>query len=63
MKRKTTKSKASSSVRDLPVKTVNAKRGKGVKGGGKRVRAAQEVDHSEFSIVKLLDSATPKLHE
>lgn len=26
-------------------------------------RSAEEVDHSEFSIVKLLDAATPKLHE
>jgi type VI secretion system secreted protein Hcp len=26
-------------------------------------RTAEEVDHSEFSIVKLLDAATPKLHE
>src|SRR5215510_12268107 len=26
-------------------------------------RGAEEVDHSEFSIVKLLDAATPKLYE
>lgn len=26
-------------------------------------RAAEEVNHSEFSIVKLLDAATPKLYE
>ena len=26
-------------------------------------RSAEEVNHSEFSIVKLLDAATPKLHE
>ncbi len=26
-------------------------------------RGAEEVNHSEFSIVKLLDAATPKLHE
>ena len=26
-------------------------------------RSAESVDHSEFSIVKLLDAATPKLHE
>jgi type VI secretion system secreted protein Hcp len=26
-------------------------------------RSAEEVDHSEFSMVKLLDAATPKLHE
>lgn len=26
-------------------------------------RGAEEVDHSPFSIVKLLDAATPKLHE
>jgi len=26
-------------------------------------RSAEEVDHSEFSIVKLLDAATPKLYE
>jgi type VI secretion system secreted protein Hcp len=26
-------------------------------------RSAEAVDHSEFSVVKLLDAATPKLHE
>jgi len=26
-------------------------------------RSAEEVNHSEFTIVKLLDAATPKLHE
>ena len=26
-------------------------------------RSAEEVNHSEFSIVKLLDAATPKLYE
>src|SRR5688572_24312360 len=26
-------------------------------------RAAEEADHSEFGIVKLLDAATPKLYE
>ena len=32
-KKKTTKSKAAKSMRDLPAKTLNAKNAKGIKGG------------------------------
>ncbi len=51
-KSKTRKSRAAKSVRNLPVKTLNAKSAKGVRGGGGDVE--KKLQH-EYLVVKLQD--------
>jgi type VI protein secretion system component Hcp len=53
MKKKSGKARAKS--RRPAARDLTARKGGGVKGG--------EVHHSEFSIVKLVDKASPKLYE
>jgi type VI protein secretion system component Hcp len=53
MKKKAGKTRGN--ARRPTAKDLTVKKGGGVKGGG--------VNHSEFSIVKLLDASTPKLYE
>ena len=50
-KKKSRKSRAAKSVKDLPVKAVNRQRAKGVKGGG------------EISITKSTDKRTANLYK
>jgi type VI protein secretion system component Hcp len=57
MKKKPGKTRGS--ARRSTAKDLAVKKGGGVKGGAGR--SAEQVNHSEFKIVKLLDAATPKL--
>jgi hypothetical protein len=50
-KKKTRKSRATKSVRDLPVKAVNPKSAKGVRGGG------------DISVTKSTDKSTANLYK
>jgi type VI protein secretion system component Hcp len=60
MDKKKSKEPKPNSVEDLPAKTVDPKGGEAVKGGD---RAKGAVDHSSFTIMKLVDKASPKIYE
>ena len=50
-KKKTRKSRAAKSVKDLPVKAVNRQRAKGVKGGGE-ISISKSADKSSSNLYK-----------
>jgi type VI protein secretion system component Hcp len=54
-KRKTRKSGAAKSVRDIPVKPLNSKSAKGVRGG--------KASFNDFSFTHYVDKASPVLME
>lgn len=53
MKKKTRKSKAAKSMRDLPAKALNAKTAKGVKGGGKSKGSDAPTESISFNYGKI----------